>query len=245
MTTKVPKYERIKNYLMQGIAGGSFTDAVPSENQLADKFGVSRMTARRALGDLERLGSVERIPGKGTYVRHNEHFTQGFFRVRPFRKWAEDLGAQLTTRVLESRIVDPPPPITAKLETRDPLILLKILNYLDERPVRYSVRYLRSEQCAGILWEDLEHASVHDILINKYQLPLTRITQSMTAIGLPRELAGLFQEPPGYPMFHFRRLTFTLDTPLSYVEYFMRGDMAFKDSFTPQIERTDFNLETE
>lgn len=241
MASKAPKYERIKNYLMQGIAGGSFTDVVPSENQLADKFGVSRMTARRALGDLERQGSVERIPGKGTYVRQSEHFTQGFFRVRPFRKWAEDLGAQLTTRVRESKIVDPPDPIAARLETRDPVILLNILNYLDDRPVRYSIRYLRSEQCAGILWEDLEQTSIHEILISKYQLPLTRITQSMTAIGLPADLAPLFEESPGYPIFHFQRLTYTLETPLSYVEYYMRGDMAFKDTFTPQIERGDFS----
>ena len=241
MASKAPKYERIKSYLMQGIAGGSFTDMVPSENQLADKFGVSRMTARRALGDLERQGSVERIPGKGTYVRRGEHFTQGFFRVRPFRKWAEDLGAHLTTRVLESKIIDPPDYIAAKLTTRDPVIRLRILNCLDARPVRYSLRYLRSEQCAGILWEDLEHTSIHEILITKYQLPLTRITQSMTAIGLPEDLAPLFTEPAGYPMFHFQRLTYTMETPLSYVEYTMRGDMAFKDTFTPQIERRDFN----
>ena len=240
MAAKAHKYQRIKNYLLQGIAGGSFTDAVPSENQLADKFGVSRMTARRALGDLERQGSVERIPGKGTYIRRNEHFTRGFFRVRPFHKWAEDLGAELTTQVTESKIVDPPANIADKLGTRSPVIQLNILNYLDQQPVRYSVRYLRSEQCAGILWEDLEHTSIHEILINKYQLPLTKITQTMTAIGLPAELAPLFQEPAGYPVFHFQRLTFTLEAPLSYVEYFMRGDMAFKDTFTPQIEGADF-----
>ncbi|MGB5983665.1 MAG: GntR family transcriptional regulator [Desulfobacterales bacterium] len=241
MAAKAPKYERIKTYLLQGIAGGSFTETVPSENQLADKFGVSRMTARRALGDLERQGSVERIPGKGTFVRRSEHFTRGFFRVRPFRKWAEDLGAELTTRVLASKIVDPPGPIAAKLETRDPLIYLSILNYLDRRPVRYSVRYLRCEQCAGMLWEDLAQLSVHEILISKYQLPLTKITQTMTAVGLPADLADLFQEPAGYPVFHFQRLVYSLETPLSHVEYTLRGDMAFKDTFTPQIEGTDFN----
>ena len=54
MTRKVPKYEQIKNYLIQGIISRNFCDILPSENQLADKFSVSRMTARRALNELER-----------------------------------------------------------------------------------------------------------------------------------------------------------------------------------------------
>ena len=243
MTKKAPKYKKIKHYILKGIAAQSFTDGVPSENQLAEKFSVSRMTARRALDDLEREGSVERIPGKGTFVRRSGHYTQGFFRVRPFRKWAEDLGAALRTEVLESRIVDPPEDIVEVLEYRDQMIRLRILNYLNDVPVRYAVRYLRADQCAGILWENLAEDSIHDILINKYRLPLTRISQNMTAVGLPEELAGVFGEDPGYPVFYFQRTAYSCETPVTYVEYFMRGDMAFKDTFTPMLEIADFKPE--
>ena len=235
MTKKAPKYERIKDYLIRGIVSRSFSDMVPSENQLAEKFGVSRMTARRALGDLEREGCLERIPGKGTFVRQPEHYTSGFFRVRPFKDWADDLNVALSSKVLESRIVDPPDAVSEKLSFSGQLILLRILNYFDQLPVRYAVRYLRADKCAGMLWDDLEHASIHEILINKYQLPLTRIDQRMTAIGLTSELAALFGEKTGYPAFFFERLVYSFDEPITYVEYTMRGDMAFKDSFTPQL----------
>jgi GntR family transcriptional regulator len=239
-TKKAPKYQKIKHYILQGIATRNFTDGVPSENQLAEKFSVSRMTARRALNDLEREGSVERIPGKGTFIRRSGHYTQGFFRVRPFRKWAEDLGADLRTEVLESQIVDPPEEIAQMLDYGGQMIRLRILNHLNEVPVRYAVRYLRADQCAGILWENLAETSIHDILINKYRLPLTRISQSMTAVGLPESLAGLFREKPGYPVFHFQRTAYSCETPVTYVEYFMRGDMAFKDTFTPMLEVSDY-----
>ena len=244
MTKKAPKYQKIKQYVLQGIASRNFTDGIPSENQLAEKFSVSRMTARRALNDLEREGSVERIPGKGTFVRRSGHYTQGFFRVRPFQKWAEDLGATLRTEVLESRIVDPPEEVAETLEYREQMIRLRILNYLNDVPVRYAVRYLRADHCAGILWENLAENSIHDILINKYRLPLTRISQSMTAVGLPEELAGLFGEDPGFPVFYFQRVAYSAKTPMTYVEYFMRGDMAFKDTFTPMLEIADFKSET-
>jgi len=235
MTKKAPKYERIKAYLIQGIVSRNFSDMVPSENQLADKFGVSRMTARRALGDLEREGCLERIPGKGTFVRQSEHYTSGFFRVRPFKDWADDLNVTLSSKVIDSRIIDPSERIAAKLGYDGQVILLRILNCFDQTPVRYAVRYLRADKCAGMLWENLEEASIHEILINKYQLPLTRIEQRMTAIGLSAELAALFGEKAGYPAFYFERLVYSFDEPITYVEYTMRGDMAFKDSFTPQL----------
>ncbi len=240
MTPKVSKYETIKQYLLNGIASRTFTDTIPSENQLAQQFGVSRMTARRALDELERNGSVERIPGKGTFVRKTTHYTRGFFRVRPFRKWAEDIHATLTTRVLEARLMDPPRDIARKLQTDGPVVLLRILNFFDDRPVRYAIRYLVADPCAGILEENLEQVSVHDILINKYHLALTKINQSMTAIGLSPKLASLFDEAPGYPVFYFRRLAFSYDNPITYVENYMRGEMAFDDTFTPQFDQTDF-----
>ncbi len=59
----------IKQQLIQGMRAKRFTDTLPSENQLAVMFGVSRMTARKALVELENEGLVERIRGKGTYVK--------------------------------------------------------------------------------------------------------------------------------------------------------------------------------
>jgi GntR family transcriptional regulator len=240
MAPRTPKYERIKDYLVRGIVAREFTDMVPSENQLAEKFGVSRMTARRALSELEQEGSVERIPGKGTFVRLSRHYTRGFFRVRPFKKWAQDLNATLRTQVLEARLVDPPADIAQTLRSDGRVVLLRILNCLDDAPVRYAVRYLRAEPCAGILEENLAEASIHEILINQYGLPLTKISQSMTAIGLPADIAALFKEAAGYPAFYFRRLVYAYTVPITYVEYYMRGDMAFNDTFAPQLERADF-----
>ena len=52
MKKKYPKYEQIKDYVIKGIKARNFTDAVPSENQLAETFSVSRMTARKAIIDV-------------------------------------------------------------------------------------------------------------------------------------------------------------------------------------------------
>ncbi|MGJ8682929.1 GntR family transcriptional regulator, partial [Paraglaciecola sp.] len=46
-------------------------DKVPSENQLAETFSVSRMTARRALSELVTEGVLVRSQGIGTFVADN------------------------------------------------------------------------------------------------------------------------------------------------------------------------------
>lgn len=240
MPDKQHKYIKIMEYLRNGIDYKNFTDLIPSENQLAQKFGVSRMTARRALVELELEGSVERIPGKGTYVRQHRHYTSGFFTVRPFHKWAEELDAELRTEVLRAELCDPPEEITLKLNYDGEVILLEILNYLDEIPVRHSKRYMRADYCGGILWEDLANVSVHEILVGKYNLPLSKISQTMTAIGLPEQFTHLFKEVAGYPVFFFQRVVYSDGIPISFVEYIMRGDMAFEDNFSPHLNPQDF-----
>jgi GntR family transcriptional regulator len=240
MKKNYPKYVKIKDYVIKGIKSRNFTDAVPSENQLAEKFGVSRMTARKAIDAIEREGFVERTPGKGTFVKKKQHYTTGFFRVRPFQKWADDLNVTLTTEVMEAQVIDPPAHVSKKLKTRGQLIIIRRLWYFDKKPVRYEIRYLRPDICAGILWEDLRNESIHSILINKYKLPLTKISQSMEAIVLSEETAPLFNVEPGYPVFYIKRMIYSFDDPVSYVEYYMRGEMAFRDTFSPQFDPSDF-----
>ena len=66
----VPLYYQLKGLLLQQIAGGTWEVGVtiPSETDLATKFGVSRATVRQALMELVQSGHLHRIQGKGTFV---------------------------------------------------------------------------------------------------------------------------------------------------------------------------------
>ncbi|ACJ26976.1 Histidine utilization repressor [Shewanella piezotolerans WP3] len=65
-----PKFEEIKQYILAQIESGQWAEdsRVPSENQLAELFGCSRMTARRGLTELTESGVLERSQGLGTFV---------------------------------------------------------------------------------------------------------------------------------------------------------------------------------
>jgi GntR family transcriptional regulator, histidine utilization repressor len=65
-----PTFQRVKEHLRAGIAAGTWAtnQPLPSEAQLTEQFGVSRMTVNRALRELQQEGLIERIQGVGSFV---------------------------------------------------------------------------------------------------------------------------------------------------------------------------------
>jgi len=66
-----PFYEQIKEGLRREIDTGRYKpgDAIPDERVLAAQLGISRMTVRRAIVELSREGLLERVSGRGTFLR--------------------------------------------------------------------------------------------------------------------------------------------------------------------------------
>ena len=65
-----PRYAAIKSYIVDAINRGALRpgDRIQSEAELMRHFGVSRMTAHRALRELQDVGVVIRMPGVGSFV---------------------------------------------------------------------------------------------------------------------------------------------------------------------------------
>lgn len=69
----VPLPKQIKEELLRDIRAGKIKPAerIPSEGQIAQEFGVSRMTVREAIVELINEGYLYRLPGKGTFLREH------------------------------------------------------------------------------------------------------------------------------------------------------------------------------
>ncbi len=70
-STDKPKWEAIKDHICIQIRDGKYCpgELVPSENSLVKVTGFARNTIRQAISELEKDGIVEKIKGKGTFVR--------------------------------------------------------------------------------------------------------------------------------------------------------------------------------
>lgn len=65
-----PRYAAIKSYVLDAISRGALKpgDRLQSESELRKQFSVSRMTAHRALRELQDAGIIVRMPGVGSFV---------------------------------------------------------------------------------------------------------------------------------------------------------------------------------
>ena len=102
-----PLYIQIKSYLYSLIASGKADDQLPSENELAHRFHVSRGTAKQAIMDLVYEGEVYRRKGKGTFIRSSSIDRNYGHRLPSFTKDISSKDSDVTTTCLFFGPVDP------------------------------------------------------------------------------------------------------------------------------------------
>ncbi len=229
------KYPLIKSTLKERLLSSHYPEGLPlpSEPQLAREFEVSRMTARRAIDELEREGYVYRIQGAGTFPT-GKRFRQGNFKVRPFREWTR--ASETQNRILQARVIDATPEIAIVMQSRPgtPTLFLHRLRIADSEPLLIEKRYLHFELAGGLLHQDLGAESIHEVLVEKMGLSPTRVDQSLEAVNLRGEESELLRVPLGTAAFLLRRTTYLGEVRLSYANYWVRSDRyAFQDSFEP------------
>src|SRR3954447_6996770 len=100
-TDKLPYYQQIKASFIDDINSGKLKhgDKIPSERELAEKFNISRMTARHAISALEREGFVERRDRVGTFIT-NRMIRWNFITVNSFTKGMVDKGLNPSTKTI-------------------------------------------------------------------------------------------------------------------------------------------------
>jgi len=93
----IPAYRQLKAFLAEGILQKTWEGEIPSERQLSDLAGVTRMTVRQAVGELVNEGLLYRIKGKGTFVAKPK-FEQ--HNIMSFSSLLESRGTPPRTRIL-------------------------------------------------------------------------------------------------------------------------------------------------
>ncbi|MFC6592365.1 GntR family transcriptional regulator [Deinococcus lacus] len=221
-------YQTIKRRLLSGTYAGG--QALPSEPQLAAEFGVSRMTVRRAIDELERGGYLQRVQGAGTYAT-GSRFRQGKFEVRPFREWTRQGEHRL--KVLRSLTLEATPEIASVLASKPGATVhfLHRLRLAGDEPQIIEKRYLNAALCGTLTEEEWGADSVHELLMAR-GVTITRLEQNLEAVNLQPEEAELLRLPVGAAAFLLRRTTYQGEQRVSYANYWLRSDRhAFQDSF--------------
>lgn len=103
MAEKYSLYQQLADSLRDKIYEGkyAFGDKLPSERALAESFGISHLTVRKALGILEEEGLLLRVQGKGTFVRAQK-YSVDMQRLDGFSSMFRQQGVAVTNKLLYS-----------------------------------------------------------------------------------------------------------------------------------------------
>ncbi|RMI12527.1 GntR family transcriptional regulator [Cellulomonas triticagri] len=202
-----PKYRELAEQLREQYAQAPVGTPTPSERQLADDTGVSRMTARRAIDELVRSGLLTRAVGRGTFV------TQPAMSV-PLRltSFTEDMRARghvPSSRVLGLEVVRADERVAGVFGTvvGARVTLLSRLRLADDVPMAIERSHLRTDAFPGIERHDFGVESLYRVLAEEYGVRFEAGEQVIRA-GLVRdEDTTTLAVAPGSPVLELARTT--------------------------------------
>lgn len=143
MSTKIPQYQVVAAALRDEISCRPANSLLPTEHQLARRFGTSRVTVRGALDLLERSGLVSRHRGRGTIISPPK-ITRRFSPLYSFEQDLADQGISFETRVLSYEPEWSPPGFIGDCLRLPPKTLagfLSLVRLVDDRIVCHDGRY--------------------------------------------------------------------------------------------------------
>lgn len=208
-----PLYRQIKALILQALESGEWRpgQVIPSEQELAARFGVSQGTVRKAIDEMAAENLLVRKQGKGTFVAsHND--PRALFRFLrlvpmdgdlshpksvPLDCWRAKAG-QEASRMLA-------------IEVGAPIIIVRRLLKFAARPVVIDEIYLPGEVFQGLTAEVLHawNGSLYSLFETRFGLRMIRAQERIRAVAADRGAAEALQIAEGTPLLSVERVTYT------------------------------------
>ncbi|MCW6679273.1 GntR family transcriptional regulator [Anaerococcus sp. NML200574] len=229
-------YEIIRDDLLEKIKDSTFeiNEMIPKETDLALEYGVSRPTVRQAIQALVDEGYLDRVKGKGTFVK-NKKITQDFTNIiKSFNDDMKAKGIIPRTKLISSDLVECPERVANALHQKSKSKVIKIcrLRYADSIPAVLVNTYLPYDGLENLIGIDYSSVSLYTCLdqlgykINK----VSRILEMKISDELS---ASLLNIACGDPLFFFKTIGYHKDLPLEYSEAWYNGNInSFKFEIT-------------
>ncbi len=228
-TSGVPLYFQLRNILRDRIINGEFKadERIPPEIELCRRYGVSRITVRKAIEALVQEELIYTRQGKGTFVTPQK-LRRRLPRLYSFTEDIRELGLQPSSSIVELRIENATPQdaATLKLPEHDRNIFKIVrIRRVNDEPVLLEATQIPHFLCPELLSADLEKDSLYRVLREDYGLILHDAEESYEAAIIRVEEAKLLESKRNQAVFHIQRIANLADaTPFELTRSVARGD---------------------
>ena len=229
-----PRYAAIKKFVTEAIGRGELRpgDRVPSEAELTKRFAVSRMTAHRALRELQDVGVLTRLPGVGSFVAD----TSAKGHIIQIRNIADEIRARghqhsslVVRNVAENATHKTAPKLGVAVGT---LIYNSLIVHFEAGvPIQLEERFVLGDAAPGYAEADFSQTTPNEFLTKA--APLERVDHVVRAILPAAEAVKHLAIRPTDPCLLLIRRTWSRSRLVSYAHLTHPGARyEFEDSFT-------------
>ena len=224
----IPLYAQIKEALRAKIVDGTYVphQRLPSESDMITAFGVSRITVRQAIRDLQKEGLLFSVHGKGTFVALPK-VSQELAQLQGFNEAMNQLGHETFSDVFGLATMKGDALISAKLglPAGAPVTEIRRVRYLNREPVSIDYSYLPHDIGARLSKKSLRDRDLFSLLENELGQPLHSADLEINATSADQEVATRLGVPKDSPILRIERITYAKpDQPLVFEYLFYRAE---------------------
>ncbi|MFD7160577.1 GntR family transcriptional regulator [Kribbella sp. NPDC059898] len=216
-------------------------DRLPTEDELIEQFGVSRITVRRAIQNLVSRNLVVTRQGRGSFVAAPK-ITQPLTALTGFVEDMEAQGLHTRARVLLVDEIAAPPAARAALQ----LPLGATVTHIERvrlaagHPISFDRTYLVPELGGLVAKGDLESEPIFTLLEERHGTPLVEADYGLQASTADSAVAAALGVEEGSAVFRIERTSYTTGhRPVDYEVLHYRGDTI---TFTTRLSRPAADL---
>jgi len=209
----VPLYERVKRHILQGMQSGEWRDGarLPSEHELMETLGASRMTVHRALREMSAAGMLRRVQGVGTFVRR-EMPRSALLEITDI---SDDIAARHhahRTRIITLAAVRADARLATDFLVRPGAKLFhsEIVHYEDDVPVQLEERFVNPTFAPSYLQQDFTARTTSRYL--QGIAPAAEVEHIIHAVTPDARMRKLLEIPATEPCLELRRRTWVGET---------------------------------
>jgi len=210
-----PIFKEVKRRMLAALGAGEWKpgEAIPAEPRLAERFGISIGTLRKAIDELVAENVLVRQQGRGTFVATHSRDRMLFLFFNVIRHDGAKVYPDVELVDFRKMRADEETAGRLLLAPRAPVFAYRNALRLDGKPVIVDDIVVPAELFAGLTPARLKERTntIYHLYQHGFGLSVVRTAETVRAVAAPADIARLLELPAGSPLLLVRRVAFTLN----------------------------------
>ena len=214
-------YKQLFLDIQNKILSGEWFDKmlIPTEYELCKLYDVSRITVRRAMIDLEKIGLISKVQGKGTFVSHE--IVRSGENLRGFSEHLSELGYSVTNKIVKKELISASNDIVAKLmlKNNEKVWHFTRIRSVEDKPVAVMNSYVNEIMGNAMMEYELENESFYSLFERISGKTMMFTDGTVTAIVPNNAVCEMLQVKNGSAHIFYKSIGYLTDKSPVEVNY--------------------------